>query len=312
MKKLLLVLLVAALAAFLFVGCLPGVTPSDGEDDDEDEVEIEICPTLTISDSVDVAGKTYIKAGSHTITVTFAVPTEPVSLWVPAKCVEKGAPEGVPDDAYEVVLYPDADKKVYTGEFDFSGVECCELYLYVLTCETCAPCKYPFIVDGVGPYAEIEITVDDCECVGCEIVFSSATVIDPCLPDVECCDDDCSGLASWSVVLYDGDPFDECCDPDICEEPIGSCSRTGCPIYCVTDDPCLTADTYYAVITLVDEVGNETVYYAKIVLSGDGSTDDCAVLVYEGTAADAPDCVDWDTETTDTVGVCTPDIVGVL
>ena len=39
MKKLLLVLLVAALASFLFVGCMP-VTPSEGEG----EGEAEICP----------------------------------------------------------------------------------------------------------------------------------------------------------------------------------------------------------------------------------------------------------------------------
>jgi len=41
-----------------------------------------------------------------------------------------------------------------------------------------------------------------------------------------------------------------------------------------------------------------------IVLSGDGLTDNCAILVYEGTAASAPTCVTWDTATTDSIGEC--------
>lgn len=305
MKKLLLVLLVVALAAFLFVGCIP-VTPTEGEG--EGEGEVEICPTVAISGSVDVGGKTYIKAGSATITVTFAVPTEPVSVYV-GDCFTKDMPDGVPYDAKEVVMYT-TDNLTYTGTFDFAG-HCCEAYIYVLTCEACAPCKYPFTVDEDGPEALIEIGVVDCTCAGCELTFKSTTEPGVCEPATECCDDLCSGLASWSVVLYEKDPFDECCDVP-CEEPIGSCSGIGCPIDCTT--PCLTGGTleapikYYAVITLVDEVGNETVYYAKIALSGDGLTKDCAVVVYEGKyVGDGETCVDWQQEeTTDTVGICLP------
>ncbi|GAF84912.1 unnamed protein product, partial [marine sediment metagenome] len=113
-----------------------------------------------------------------------------------------------------------------------------------------------------------------------------------------------SGLASWSIVLYDGEPFDDCCDPSICEEPIGSCSGTECPILCITD--CLTAGTYYAVVTLVDAVGNEAVYYARIVLTGDGSTEDCAIEVTEGEPLGSPDCAYWEEGTTDTIGWCGP------
>ena len=113
--------------------------------------------------------------------------------------------------------------------------------------------------------------------------------------------DECSGLASWSIVLYDDYPFDECCDPSVCEEPIGSCSGTECPISCVTE--CLTAGTYYAVGTFVDAVGNEAVGYARIVISGDGSTEDCDIDVWEGWPS-VDDCVEWDDETTDIVGQC--------
>ena len=297
MKKLLLVLMVVAMASFLFVGCLNGGTTPDPTPTPD---EVGVCPTTSISGSVDVAGKTYINAGSHTITVTFAVPTEPVSVYV-GPCNEKGLPDGVPMNAMEVVMYT-TDNLTYTGTVEFSG-DCCEAYIYVLTCEACAPCKYPFIVDGVGPEALVKIGEVDCECAGCEITFKSTTDPDVCDPATECCDDVCSGLANWSMVLYDSDPYDECCDVP-CEESIGNCAGDECPIDCVTS--CLTAGTYYAVITLVDEVGNETVYYVKIVLTGDGLTEDCAVVVYEGIyVGDGTICVDWQqVETTDTVGIC--------
>ena len=67
-----------------------------------------------------------------------------------------------------------------------------------------------------------------------------------------------------TVVLYDAYPFDECYDPSVCEEPIGSCSGTACPLECTTE--CLPEGTYYAVVTLVDNVGLERVYYAVIIL----------------------------------------------
>ncbi len=155
------------------------------------------------------------------------------------------------------------------------------------------------IVDSCPPSAEIEITADACECDGCEIDF--ATIVDEfdCQSDEECCGDECSGLASWSVVLYDTDPFDECCDPSSCEEPTVSCSGTACSVECTT--LCLPEGTYYAVITLVDNVGLETVYYTTIVLGAD-----CAIEVTEGLPAPAPGCVSWEGETTDTIGTCHP------
>ena len=310
MKKLLLVLLVVTLASFLFVGCLP-TTPTEGEG------EAEICPTVSITSQVAVGGKNYIKAGSQTITVTFAVPTEPVSVYVGGSlkvAVLNNNPEGVPDNAVEVVMYPDAEKKIYTGTFNFLEIpnqkmrqnnliynpSCSEDYIYVLTCETCAPCKYPYTVDGIGPLAEIKITIDDCDCAGCEITFESTSTDPDCEEGVECCGDDCSGLASWSIVLYDSEPFDECCDPSVCEEPMGSGSGTECPIDFTTD--CLTAGTYYAVVTLVDAVGNETMFYAKIVLSGDGSTEDCAIEVTGGIPTSPPDCVYWYIFNSDVIG----------
>jgi len=64
MKKLLLVLLVVALASFLFVGCLP-TTPAEGEGEGEGEGEPTV--TVEIGDSVVLNGKTYVKGGSHSM-----------------------------------------------------------------------------------------------------------------------------------------------------------------------------------------------------------------------------------------------------
>ena len=296
MKKLLLVLLVVALASFLFVGCLP-TTPAEGEGEGEGEGECEV--TVVVGDSVVVDGKTYVSGGSHDITVTFCAP---VVGGVSANVTSCTGDYRNGD----VVLFPNADRTIWTGSGDFGwGSGCCASYVEVWSgeCidEVCI--WFPVIVDSCDPFAEIEIDVEDCDCAGCMITFESSSSSEVCADDTVCCDDTCSGLASWSVVLYDGEPFDECCDPSVCEEPIGSCSGTACPISCET--ACLTAGTYYAVVTLVDEVGNETVYYAMIELSGDGLTSDCSILVYEGTAAAAPVCVTWDDVTTDTIGECT-------
>ena len=71
MKKLLLVLLVVALAALLFVGCLP-TTPAEGEGEGEGEGECET--TVEVDGAVVVDGKTYVSCGNHDITVTFCAP----------------------------------------------------------------------------------------------------------------------------------------------------------------------------------------------------------------------------------------------
>ena len=63
------------------------------------------------------------------------------------------------------------------------------------------------IVDSCAPFAEIEITSEACECEGCEITFATITNTEDCLADEECCGDECSGLARWSMILYDGDPL---------------------------------------------------------------------------------------------------------
>ena len=297
MKKLLLVLLVVTLASFLFVGCLP-VTPAEGEG------ETEVGVTVEIDGAVVVDGKTYVSEGAHTITVTFPAPVVGGVAATITGCTGDYRP---PISDIEVVLFPNADRTVWTGSGDFgygTSAGCCASYVVVEAgeCEAEACIWFPVIVDACYPFAQIEITAEACECEGCEIVFETVTDPEECADDILCCDDTCSGLASWSVVLYDDYPFDECCDPSVCEEPIGSCSGTECPILCSTE--CLPADTYYAVVTLVDNVANETVYYAEIILGAD-----CVISVRygwpdKGMGWDDDECVDWAEVTGDTIGEC--------
>ena len=306
MKKLLLVLAVVAMASFLLVGCLPGTTPSEGEGEGEGECEV----TVEIEDAAVVDGKTYVSGGTHDVTVTFCAP---VAGAVRVFITDCGGDYRTIDGGTEVVMFPDATRTIWTGSGKFGGdtgefAGCCASYVYVESGECLAEVclEFPVIVDSCYPYAVVDIDVEDCECEDCKLVFTTGeTVGGECAPDTECCGDDCSGIASWSVVLYDGEPFDECCDPSICEEPIGSCSGTACPIECETE--CLDADVYYAVITVVDNVGLETVYYAEIDLKGDGSTEDCTIEVREGIVNPnwvyGQPCIIWG-DTTDHVGTC--------
>ena len=279
MKKLLLVLLVVALASFLLVGCF-GV-PDGTEGEDEDEGEVGICPTVAVTSQVAVGGKTYIKAGSQTITVTFAVPTEPVSVYVGDLL------KVAPANTTEVVMYANATKTVYTGTFKFFGdidadLDCSEAYIYVETCDACAFCKYPYTVDNTGPESQIKISKAACACEGCTIEFDSTADPTSCTTDL-CCGDYCSGIGSYAIDLYTVKPFTACCDIP-CATPAYSCpGGVACPIDCTLS--CITTTTttvdkvYYMVATLLDKVANRTRYYATLTLDSG-----CGLTVQEYTA----------------------------
>jgi hypothetical protein len=121
---------------------------------------------------------------------------------------------------------------------------CIPLRIYVLAGDPCCieVCEYPFIVDPVGPFANLKVEIAecclDCETPGCdspgypghEIIVSVETP-GPCLVE-ECCGDTCSGVAEWELHLcpcynklpfentsMPQGPFDECCDFTGCMEP---------------------------------------------------------------------------------------------
>ena len=300
MKKLLFVLLIVALASYLFVGCIP-VTPSEGEG--EGEGEAGICPTVAVTSQVAVGTKTYIKAGSQTITVTFAVPTEPVSVYVATGL------KTVPTGADEVVVYANADKTVYTGTVLFAG-SCDEGYIYVETCDACAYCKYPYKVDGVGPASEIAIASGVCVCEGVTLTFKTPTQATTCGVTGVCCGDACSGFASYAIDLYTSDPFNACCDIP-CVTPAYSCpGGVACPVDCTLS--CIAAGTatvaektYWVVASLLDNVGNRTRYYAKVVLDTDSivSVTEFLANLQSGLCTDFTNGPDTTATVTSTTGV---------
>lgn len=309
MKKLLFVLLIVALASYLFVGCIP-VTPSEGEG--EGEVE---GVTVAIADSVKVGDYTYVSAGSHDITVTFPAPVAGLVSASISPCSGDYTKAFIADGT-SVVLFPDATKKIWTGSGTFytEGTAldslCCASYVEVVSgeCAEVVCIAIPIIVDGDDPYSTVEVTSDFCICDGCEVTFESFYDERIC-EDVLECGDDCSGLASWSFDLYATDPFDVCCLVP-CIEPVYTCSGVDCPILCTTScigltdlqvaaalaatDPALQNPTvtYYVVETLADEVGNTQRYYATITLDSA-----CAVTVLEYPEDNAEGCATFDTPT---------------
>jgi hypothetical protein len=272
MKKLLLVLLVVALASFLLVGCNP--TVPDGDDGDGDVISEVV---VAIADSIVLDGKTYVKAGTHDITVTFPAPAAGTVSAMIGYCSGDLSKDMIDDllmlMGENVVLFPNADKTVWTGSAKFVDGDspCCASYVMINSgeCEDEVCIKFPVIVDADKPYAKIAVVADDCTCEGIALTFTSTDTSPLCAEGEECCGDDCSGLASWAIDIYKGDPFDICCDTP-CKSPVYSCSGTGCPISCVTD--CLptegmtgyAADGYYVLTTLLDEVGNKTRYYVNL------------------------------------------------
>ncbi|MBA7511042.1 hypothetical protein ES705_03032 [subsurface metagenome] len=322
MKKLLLILMVVALASFLFVGCIPGVVVD--EDEDEDEVE-SACPTVSITSEVEIGGKKYIKGATQTVTVTYLVATDEISVWVGPAI--KDNPVGVPSDAVEMVVYPDADNKVWTGTYHFDGTneagdDCMTDYLYITTCGSCVPCKFPYVVDDLNPCSEIDIseypTTGCAACGGVNINFATeAATCDTC------CGDECTSLDTATFDLYKTDPFDECCAVP-CVPAIETCISTDCDIDCTiscfsiydhyiyypsASDGTATfandheAKTFYLVATLADKVGNKTYYYATVAITS-GSVG----AVYEYQKISAGNCTDWVTgeqlRTDGVIGAC--------
>jgi len=321
MKKLLLVLLVVALASFLFVGCL---TVPEGTEGEEEEGEVEsACPTVSVATEVEISGTKYINNGSRVITVTFAEATEPVSVYVGAKLdgdtTTKGNPVGVPETAQEVVLSADATKKVYTGTFTFQGdADCDTAYIYVVTCATCAPCKFPYTVDNAGPCSEVEIyeyPTTGCSCGGVNIRFRTPVAASSC-DAYGCCGDYCTGLDTYKFELYKANPFGTCCDVP-CLSPVATCEGTGCDLDCTIScfDTLLYSTTttgvdYFLVTTLADKVGNKTYYYAILNID----TDDIVSVTEFLDDNPAGSCTTWATgqvRSDGIIGACAVGSTGV-
>ena len=214
-------------------------------------------------------GKTYVKGGSREITVTFpsAVDTPVVKV-----------------GTIEVPVFS-VDGKVWKGTHKFTGD--CEAVMITVggICEDLCAAK-SVVVDSGKPYAELKAIATDCLCAtGTSLTITSDWKgIAPCPPDyIGCCGDgDCSGLASWNVKIYqtpyDESPWDECCAPVECIDPIAEEDGTECPVSITTEriEDVYTKDgwkgfydyTYWVIATLTDKVGNEITYYGQVRTDG--------------------------------------------
>ncbi len=291
MKKLFVLFLISALAIFVFSGC-QGLVPSEGEGEEEIQTE---GVTVGIEGANKVDNKTYLRAGSHEVTVIFP---EPVAGQVKGNitaCSGDYRDAIIPEDS-EVIFSPNEDRTVWTGSGDFGpqnqpgavarfSYDCCASYLQIISgeCEDEVCINIPVIVDSQDPYATIELCIDDCTCGGCELSFVSTVTSSVCENDTADCGDDCSGLAGWSITLYDKYPFDDCCDT-LCEEPVDTYSGSSCPIQWTTD--CLTEESYYVVVSLIDNAGNEVTFGTQVEFDSER----CAPIVL--TEMDPNNCLD--------------------
>ena len=296
MKKLFVLLVMLVLAIFIFSGC-QGLVPSEGEGEGEGEMVTEGV-TVDIEDAAKIDNKTYLSGGSHEITVTFP---SPVEGWVKGNitpCNGDYRDLDIPsEEDTDVIFYPNEDRTVWTGSGSFGNsltpvavardrdLLCCASYLQITSgeCEDEICINIPVIVDSEPPYATIELCMDDCACGGCELSFSSTVTSSVCSEDTTDCGDDCSGLAGWSIALYEEYPFDTCCEIP-CEEPVFTCSGTECPIQCTTD--CLTEESYYAIVTLTDHTENEVRFGTGVEID----PENCETLSL--TELNSNDCLD--------------------
>jgi hypothetical protein len=286
MKKLLVLLLISAIAIFVFAGC-DGFTPSEGEGEGEgepEEITVELQyidpadPDETLVPSVKIGGIDYVAGTDGVITVTFPTPVEGI--------VQADISDCTTTTAATKYLSPNEDNTVWTGTIHFDcysmnvnpcegdiceTLPCCEAVITVISgaCEADTCTVLPVVVDCDGPEIDLQVKFWDCgdpcdpcdETAGVYFEFTSDFGGDVCNPD-DCCADDCSGPGEWSFVA------DDICDPCILAE------GTGCPVEGETNCECLPypsegTETYEVTFTFEDLVGNVSTAVLEVKLDTD-------------------------------------------
>ena len=301
MKKLLLVLAVVAMASFLLVGCIPGLTPDPDPDPDPDPGPVEATMTWG-SEYTNPAGETFIRCFDDIITVTTPTPVETdYVVYVAVKDyfgVKVSIPNGDDPEGEQytcmVALEPDVTRTIWTLDYteatgdkpDFiCKGSCCEplegecepMCVVALLKHPCCPGEEIALrvvsADCTPPTADLFVTfydcIDECDPEECAVPGAYATWTSRTTGDCEttdCCEDDCSGVAGWTLVV----------EPDPCAEPCNQLDG-GCPIDDTLPCGCLvypdtgTKDVVVA-WSLVDNVGNEEEGTVTIELDTDEVT----------------------------------------
>ena len=281
MKKLLLVLMVVAMASFLLVGCLPGTTPDDEENGDNgDDVIVPAAMTFA-KEYTNADGVTFVPCGD-TVTVTFPTAVETDYVVYVAQRVETA---GVMSYENKVAATPNTGRTVWTASaytiIPLEG-ECEPICLVALVKHPCCPPVEEILrvvtVDCTPPELDLFVKFTDCEDV--------CVIPDPCVPEVpgaymewtsrttglcettDCCKDACSGVNGWSLVI----------DADPCLGPCATVTGTGCPVEealecgcLIYDDPATTANegVHYVDFSFEDNVGNAVKSTWKLTFDSD-------------------------------------------
>ncbi len=301
MKKLLLVLMVVAMASFLFVGCLPGVTTPEEPEEPEVPTEPAAVTIAVEHEYLATTGVVYVRgnaAAPKDVVVTFPeavaaeyivkvaikleTTTTPYYVYVPLK-------DATPDVTRKIWTATNIDfssTAVYpytlgTEEKNFSFADCTSYCLVALEKHPCCPgvevALKVVTVDMTAPLADLKVTFKDCADV-CDpdpcatgaayFTFTSVTPATACDPAVDCCGDACSGLASWTIAVT---PATSCLAG--CEVLTGVCpvvGSSGCT--CLAYAAGTEADpdnTYKVTYTLLDNVGNKFTEDWTIVVDTD-------------------------------------------
>ena len=268
MKKLLLVLMVVAMASFLLVGCLgTGIINGDEEEEEEEIVPVVI---ITVEDEYPdtVTGKTYIRCDELDVTVTFTEAlAEGQDVWVRWNFGDREAGwestesnEALTEFVAEGFWFP-------CGEGDCNPV-CIEVLVGDVCCAEVIYHEVR-IIDDEEPLLALYLTVEDCGvCDDMANISFTSSKVDECEDPVECCYDDCSGVEGWTVKVW-GPAFseDEWYDIDpVCDTPCfeteGTCPIDGstgcldCLVFGYDSGEEVIAAVYYVEVTMSDNVGN--------------------------------------------------------
>jgi hypothetical protein len=207
-------------------------------------------------------GVTYVK-GSDTVTVTFPESVDPDYIVEVAQKIENA---GIISYVHEVATTPNTDRKVWVATYDFTITvdnDCEAICLVVLVKHPCCPGEEVALkvvtVDYIGPYVNLFVTVKDCD----DLIFSGAyfewtsrtTSTDITF---DCCGDDCSGFAYWSIVV-DPDPYLGPCDfVTGISCPVEGAIECGCIAYADTETNNVEHTIKFALVDNVGNVGEST------------------------------------------------------
>lgn len=267
MKKLLLVLAVVAMASFLLVGCLPGMTPEEEEEEEE-----EIVPVVKIAVEEEypdtVTGKIYIRCDELDVTVTFTEAVEEdQDVWVQWS-------DGGTEGGWQLTTPNEALTEFVAEGFWFPCGEgdCNPICIEVLVGDVCcAEVIYHEvrIIDDEEPLLALYLTVEDCGvCDDMANISFTSSKMGECDVEEECCYDDCSGVEGWTVKVWgpaftedEWDDIDPVCDTP-CFETDGTCPIDGetgcldCLVFGYDSGEVVIGAAYYVEVSMSDNVGN--------------------------------------------------------